>query len=88
MQLDEVLYTLSLYQKELLTVLAGLLFLLGVIKDNKRKNIKLLKVEYSSSPKKHKKYKIVKYYLNETTGKIKIVEEHTNKKVINKSNWS
>lgn len=88
MQWEEILYTLNLYQKELLTVLAGLIFLLGVVKSNKGNHAHLLKVEYSSSPKKNKKYKITKYYLNESTGKIKIVEEHTNKKIIDKSNWN
>ena len=87
MQLEEFLYVLSMYQKELFGVLACLIFLLGVVKDNKKGKMRLLKVEYASSTKKNKKYKMTRYYLNETTGKIKIIEEHTNQKVIDKSNW-
>lgn len=87
MQWEELLYTLSMYQKELFIVLACLIFLLGVIKDNKKPSLRLLKVEYSSSPRKNKKYKIKKYYLDEKTGRIKILEEHTNDKIIDKSNW-
>lgn len=91
--LKENLHILSLYQNEVLVILkwcACIIFLLAIISINRnenRKNMRLLKVEYSSSQKKNKKYKIRKYYLNETTGRIKIIDEHTNKEVINKSNW-
>lgn len=77
-------------QKEVLIVLACLIFLLVVINDNKKNKtngMRLLKVEYSSADKKNKKYKIRKYYLDEATGKIKIIDEYTNDKVIDKSNW-
>lgn len=91
--LEENLYILSLYQNEIITILkwcACIIFLVAIISTNrndKRKNMRLLKVEYSSSQKKNKKYKIRKYYLNETTGRIKIIDEHTNKEIIDKSNW-
>ena len=89
MQWEELLYVLSMYQRELFVVLACLIFLLGVIKDNKRNpNLRLLKVEYASSSKKHKKNKMIRYYLDETTGKIKIIEEHTNERIIDKGNWN
>ena len=87
MQWEEILYNICdmcvTYQKQLYALLAFILFMGFYIQDKKE----LVKVEYSISPKKYKKHMIRKYYVNTLTGKTYIVEKHTNKNIVNKSNW-
>lgn len=87
MQWEEILYSVCDFcitnQKELYALLAFIVFVGIYLNDQKE----LVKVEYSHSPKKHKKHMIKKYYVNKTTGKTTVVVTHTNKNIINKSNW-
>lgn len=87
--LVDILYSVSLHYREILMLLVCVTFMITISKDNKRErrnNMRLLKVEYSTSTQKNKKYRIRKYYLDETTGKIHIIDEHTNDKIVNRTN--
>lgn len=87
MQWEDILYNVCdicvTYQKELYGILVFIIFLALYLNDKKE----LIKVEYSSSPKKHKKHMVKKYYVNKLTGKTTVVTTHTNKNIVNKSNW-